>query len=128
MVGHVLFVDQQRADISAALGEAKKLGVVSAATEASRTLGLARPRKFGFIGFHSLASTTHGANRTGRARVYGEANTVAKVPRGFHAAANGPLKLAGGDAVLGRAKQVDRLKPQGTTWVESPVGTPEDKR
>ncbi len=40
------------------------------------------------------------------------ANAVSKVPSGFHAAAKGPLKLAGADAFLGRAKQMDGLEPQ----------------
>ena len=40
------------------------------------------------------------------------ADTVSKVPSGFHAALKRPLKLAGRYAFLGRAKQMDRLKPQ----------------
>ena len=39
------------------------------------------------------------------------ANPVAHKPRGFHAHGKGALKLAGADAFLGRAHQVDRLKP-----------------
>ena len=53
----------------------------------------------------------HPAGRR-RHRSHREADAVAKVPRGFHAAAERPLKLAGRDAFLARAKQVDRLKPQ----------------
>jgi hypothetical protein len=37
---------------------------------------------------------------------------MSKVPSGLHAAAKGPLKLAGGDTFLAAAKQVDRLKPE----------------
>ena len=37
--------------------------------------------------------------------------------RGFHAATKGPLKLAGRYAFLGRAKQVDSLKPQAKRQV-----------
>ena len=50
-------------------------------------------------------------------------DTVAKVPSGLHAAAKGPLKLAGGDAFLaGGAKQVDRLKPElKGKWLSSKI-------
>src|SRR4051812_20175613 len=34
------------------------------------------------------------------------------MPSGFHAAAERSLKLAGRNAFLGRAKQMDRLKPE----------------
>jgi hypothetical protein len=37
---------------------------------------------------------------------------MAKVPSRLHAAAEDALKLTGGDAFLGTAKQVDGLKPQ----------------
>jgi hypothetical protein len=40
------------------------------------------------------------------------ANAVTKVPRCLHAAAKRPLKLAGADAFLAGAKQVDSLKPK----------------
>jgi len=45
-------------------------------TKASRTLSLARPRQLGFVSLYDHFLTT-------------------KLPRGFHAAAERPLKLAG---------------------------------
>jgi hypothetical protein len=48
-------VDDKRADRAAALDKAENLGVMSAAAEASGTLGFARPRQFGFIGIDGLA-------------------------------------------------------------------------
>jgi hypothetical protein len=40
------------------------------------------------------------------------ANAVAKMPSRLHAAPDDALKLAGGDAFLAAAKQVDGLKPK----------------
>lgn len=79
------------------------------ALEAFGLPGLARFGQFGFVGFHGLASAAHGF---GRAGVHSEPDTMAEVPRGLEAATEHALKLAGADAFLGRAEQVDRLKPQ----------------
>ena len=108
-------VEHGRADIAATLNEAQDNRVMGLAAEASRTLGLARPRQLRFVSLHNLASATQRAKRTRRR--HGEANTVAKVPSRLHAAAQRPLKLAGRDAFLGRAKQVDSLKPQAQRQV-----------
>ncbi len=62
------------------------------------------------FGFHDHASAAQRAG--GRQRSHRMADTVSKVPSGFHAALKRPLKLAGRYAFLGRAKQMDRLKPQ----------------
>ena len=39
-------------------------------------------------------------------------DTMAKVPRGFQAATEHPLKLARREALLARTKHVDRLEPK----------------
>ena len=60
-------------------------------TKASRTLGLARTREFGFVSLYDHFLTT----KLTRGRSHTVPDSVAKVPRGFHAAAERPLKLAG---------------------------------
>ena len=103
-------IQQGRTDIAATFHKAHDNRVMSLAAEVSRTLGLAGPRQFGFVGLDDLASAAQRADRA--AGSHGKANAVAKVPSGFHAAAERPLKLAGRDAFLDCAKQMDRLKPQ----------------
>jgi hypothetical protein len=108
-------IQRHRPDIATALNEAKDFGVVGAAPEACRTAGLARPRHFGFVRLNRLAFA---AQRSSVGiRCHRKANTVAKVPRGFHAATQRPLKLARGVAFLRGAKQVDGLQPQAERQV-----------
>ena len=103
-------VKHGRADIAATLDKAEHDGVMRLAAEVRRALGLARPRQFRLVCLHNLASATQRAKAARRR--HGEADTVAKVPSRFHAAAQRALKLAGRNTFLGRAKQVDGLKPQ----------------
>jgi hypothetical protein len=105
-----LMVEEGRADIAATFHKAHDNRVVGLAAEASRPLGLAGSRQFGFISLNDLASAAKRANRA--IGSHGKANAMAKMPSGFHAAAKDALKLAGRYAFLGRTKQVDGLKPQ----------------
>ena len=87
-------VDNQRADLAAALDKAQHLHVGLAAV---RMLpGLARAGQFRVIGLDSHARAAQRA-RIGRG-CHHVPNPMAKVPRGLHAAIEGPLKLAGRDA------------------------------
>jgi len=103
-------VKHGRANIATTFHKAHDDGIVRFAAEVSRTLGLAGSRQLGFVGLHYL---TCAAQRV-RGRQWGhrKANAVPKVPRGFHAAAKDTLKLTGRYAFLGRAKQMDSLKPK----------------
>lgn len=74
------------------------------------TLGLARIGERGFICFDGLTGAAQGTNIA--AGSHGEADAMAKVPSGFHSAAQGPLKLTARNAFLARAKQMDRLQPE----------------
>lgn len=109
MVSDILLVDEQRPNIAATFDEAENLDVVSAAAEASWSLGLAGARQFGFVSFDGLTGTAHGA---GVAGVHGMPDTMAKMPCGFHAAAEHPLKLASRYAFLAGTHQVDGLQPE----------------
>jgi len=95
-------------DRTAALDKAENLDVRLAT--AGALAGLSRLAHFHIVDFDGFAFATHRAKVA--ARRHRKPNTVAKMPSGFHAAAQGPLKLAGGMAFLARAKQVDRLKPE----------------
>src|SRR5579862_45427 len=59
------------------------------------------------IGFDDFAGPAHAFD----ARLHRLANAMGQVPRGFHAALQGPLHLAGADTFLRRAHKVDRLQP-----------------
>jgi hypothetical protein len=100
-------IDHERAHVAAALNEAQDNSVGPLATGA--TFGLARIGDGGFVGFNGLASAAHGS---GRAGVHSEPDAMAEVPCGFHAAAEHPLKLAGADAFLAGAQQMDGLQPE----------------
>lgn len=63
----------------------------------------------GFIGFDSLTLTTE---RSDHPVLHRFADAMRKEPSGFHAALKHPLDLAGRDALLASAHQVDHLKPQ----------------
>ena len=83
----------------------------AACAEAGRAcFGLAANRELGFVRLHNLAKPAQ--RLTGTRRGHRKADTVPKVPRGFHAASKHPLKLPGADAFLAGAKQVDGLQPQ----------------
>lgn len=110
MPSDAMVIEADRPDVAATLNEAQDLGIVSTAAEAFRAPRLARPGHFGFVRLNRLAFAAQRANRTIRGHC--RANTVAKEPRGFHAAIQHPLNLPRGDAFLGTAKQVDDLKPQ----------------
>jgi hypothetical protein len=100
-------VNHERAHITAALHKAQDNRVGPLA--AGATFGLARIGDGGFVSFDGLASAAH---RSGRAGVHCEPDAMPKMPSGFHAAAKHPLKLAGGDAFLTGAQQMDCLQPQ----------------
>jgi len=103
-------VDKLGADVTAALDKAHNNRIMGPAPEARRALGLARPRQFRLVGLNGLAFSTQRAAIG--ARSHRKADTVAKVPRGFHAAIEHPLDLTGGDAFLAGAYEVDNLQPQ----------------
>src|SRR5271165_1674812 len=63
------------------------------------------------IGFIDLDNPARSAHRRKLASAHRFPDAVSKEPDGFHASAKGALKLASADAFLGRAKQIDRLKP-----------------
>lgn len=99
-------VKHNRADIAAAFYKAQNLHIRPA------TFGMAarlcRTTNLHIVDFYGLTLT---ADRAGFVGVHHFADAMAKVPRGFHAAAKHPLKLAGRNAFLGCAKQMDRLQP-----------------
>jgi hypothetical protein len=102
-------IERHRPNVAAAFHKAENLGVVSAAPEAFRPPRLARPRDFGFVRLNRLANAAERASIGSRR--HRQADAVPKVPRGFHTAAEHPLKLARRNAFLRRAKQMDGLKP-----------------
>jgi hypothetical protein len=108
-IPHVLVIEVHAADIPAALDEAEYLGRRTCVQgQPCGLAGLGRLRKVSLVGFHGHACAAQLASiRRGHCM----ANPVAHEPRGFHPHAQGALKLAGADAFLGRAHQVDRLKP-----------------
>jgi hypothetical protein len=63
----------------------------------------------GFVNFYDFAWTAHWSQFASAHRF---ANAVSEVPSGFHAALKHALDLAGGDALLAGAHQVDDLKPK----------------
>ena len=65
----------------------------------------------GFVGLDGFASTAHRLRERPGRLFYRLADAVPKEPGSFHAATERPLKLAGRDPLLGRAHEVERLKP-----------------
>lgn len=114
VTANATMIESDRMGISATFYKAQNDSVRALAL-ARRPLGLARVGQRGFVGLDYLPSAAQRAARGIGSHC--KANTVAKVPRGFHAAAERPLKLAGADAFLRRAKQVDRLQPQAQRQV-----------
>ena len=100
-------------DRAAALDKAQHLDVRLAT--AGALAGLSRFAHFHIVDFDGLAFAAHRAKVA--ARRHRKANAVPKVPCGFHATTQGPLKLAGRMTFLAGAKQVDRLQPQAKRQV-----------
>jgi hypothetical protein len=94
--------------MAAALDKAQHLPIL-ARWRVLRAAGFRRAGDKGFVRLNDLAGSAHLAGSA--TAVHREADAVHQEPRGFHAAAKGPLHLAGRDAFLRRANQVDRLKP-----------------
>ena len=63
----------------------------------------------GFVDFDHLARAAERASDFQVSHCLADA--MPEEPRGFHAALKGPLKLAGRNAFLGRAEQIDGLQP-----------------
>jgi hypothetical protein len=63
----------------------------------------------GFVNLNDPARSTHGGER---AQAHGFADTMGEKPSGFHAARKHPLDLAGRNAFLAGAHQVNYLKPK----------------
>jgi len=105
---NAIVVEEYRADRAAALNKAQHLPIL-AGRRVFRTAGFRRTGDKGLVGFDDLAGT---ADRSGAAAaVHRQPDTVHKEPRGFHAAAERALYLAGRDAFLAGANQVHRLEP-----------------
>jgi len=103
-----LGVHGQRAGDTVAINEAEDALVAALAVRA--LLGV---MGIGNEGLVNLDGRAFAANRAGAgSRGHGFTDAMAEKPGGLHADAQGPLKLAGRNAFLGRAKQVDRLKPE----------------
>lgn len=66
----------------------------------------------GFVGFESNLGAAERRNDNAVLFGHGLADTMAKEPRGFHAAIEHPLNLAGRNALLAGAHQVNDLEPQ----------------
>ena len=99
-------VDDHGTNRATALHKAENLDVALAAPGATARLG--RAAHFHVVGFDRLASTS---NRAALVRRHHFADAMPEVPRGFHAAAKHPLKLARRDAFFRGAKQMDGLQP-----------------
>ena len=105
----VLVIEVHAADVSAALDKAEYLGGgLRVQRQPCGLAGLRGLRQIGLVGFHGRSCAAHLARiRWGHC----VANPVPHEPSGLHPHAQGALKLPGADAFLGRAHQVDRLKP-----------------
>jgi hypothetical protein len=76
----------------------------------ARTLPrMARAAHFHVVGFNRFTNAAKRASIGGRCHHFSDA--MAKMPSGFHTAAEHPLKLPRGNAFLRSAKQMDGLKP-----------------
>jgi hypothetical protein len=107
---HVAMIQIHGADVAAALDQREHLG--SGLGVQRNTGSLAGLRRFGQISFIGLNGHAKAAQRASiGTRGHGQADAMAHEPRGFHAATEHPLKLAGADTFLGRTHQVDRLQP-----------------
>jgi hypothetical protein len=99
-------IERHRPNVTAALNEAEDdmLRLLAAGT-ALRLAGICQRCFVSFDGFSNATKLANGPRR------HCKTNAVPKVPSGFHAAAEHALKLAGADALLAGAQQMDRLKP-----------------
>lgn len=92
---------------TATFNKAQDANLVLVAGTLAGVLGVGQER---LIGFHNLPLP---ANRSlALAGSHGFPNTVRQEPSGFHAAIEHPLNLAGRNAFLAGAHEVDDLKPQ----------------
>ena len=71
----------------------------------------------GLIDFDGLARPALGFGEHAAMIFHGFTDTMREEPRGFQAAAKHPLKLAGADALLAGAHQMNGLKPQAKRQV-----------
>ncbi len=106
-------VDVERAGAAAALNQSEDSVLMAASASDLRTFLAADE---GFICFHRSAVIPHGRWSIVS---HGFADAMGKKPSGFHAAFKHTLNLAGGDAFLAGAHQMDDLKPQ----MQRKVGT-----
>jgi hypothetical protein len=105
---HRVVVEEHRTDRAAALDKTEYLPIL-AKRRILRAAGLRRAGDERLIGLDDLAKA---ADRpAAAAAVHRQPDAVHQEPRGFHAAAERALYLAGRDAFLASANQVDRLKP-----------------
>jgi hypothetical protein len=100
--------DVEAADFPAALHEGENRSL-----RRDRTIGpvvrlAADP---GLIGFDDFAFATHGFGHEGLEFLHALADPVPEEPRGFHAAIQGALDLAGSEAFLAAGHEVDDLQP-----------------
>jgi hypothetical protein len=101
-------VEIHRPNVATALDKAHDLDSSAAFAELPAGLGrLAEESLVCLDGLAGAAQRPLGAINRG----HGMADTVPEEPSGFHPDAQGPLKLAGRNTFLGRAKQIDSLKP-----------------
>ncbi len=105
--GDAKVIKGDRADRATAFYKTKNPHISSSAFRT--TTGFRRAPNFHIVGFDRLACA---ADRHCRAGVHSKSDAMPKVPRGFHAAAEHPLKLARRNTFLRRAKQMDGLQPQ----------------
>jgi hypothetical protein len=115
-LGGIGTLDVERANLAATLDQredaALEAGVLSGIFAAAGLRGTVgrQVAKVGFVNLHDLASAAQRA--TLAAFGHGVSDTVGQVPSGLHAALEHALDLTGADALLGRAHEVDDLKPQ----------------
>jgi hypothetical protein len=103
---HSPMIEELRTDRATALNQAEDL---SGGALMRLATGLRRFADPSLISLDSFASATNRASAAAAAHHFADA--MPKEPRSFHATAEGALQLARRDAFLGRANEVDRLKP-----------------
>lgn len=104
--GHVR--DVKAADLPVALHQRHDVGFLADRPESP--IGLRRADE-NLIGFDGLPRATEGRKEDVAFFFHSFTDAMAEEPSGLHAAAEGPLKLAGADTFLAAGHQVDGLKP-----------------
>jgi hypothetical protein len=107
---HVAMIEIHGTDVSVALDQGEyHRGRLRVQRGPNRLASLGGFRKEGFVGFDgdAFAAQTADVSTGGHCMT----NPMSDEPRGFHAATEHALQLAGTDAFLGRTHQVDRLEP-----------------